>query len=681
MSPRRRDRPIRFRLIGLLLVPLFSLIGLWAVTAGVTIGDSLRLRTYNTLWSTLRQPADLLIVELQSERLASAQYLGSAAHEGRSEMGVQRLRTNAARDSVRKLALSEPSRAATTPAMRAQVDEMLAGLNHLDEIRAEIDEGLSNRLRAIETYNLISDAIYRMHYSLALIDDIPIYQQSRVVISLGYAKELLTREQAIEAGAAASGTMTEEERKLFTQLVGNRRFLIDQALPELDTGLRQMHVNLITTPLYQRLRLQEEKIISGAPLSARTQRVWQATSDDIAESFQTAQTDAGSRLAERAAPIADAILRRAVLAGGAGLLVVIVSILISLRVGSRLARELAGLRHAALDLANVRLPRVLEKLKKGDDVDLATEAPAIQTAGGTTEIQDVGRAFSTVQQTAVEAAIGQARLQRGVSQVFLNLARRSQTLLHRQRTQLDGMQRRTTEPDTLEDLFRLDHLTTRMRRHAEGLIILSGAAPGRVWRKPVALYDVVRGAAAEVEDYKRVTVFPMADNSLDGAAVADVIHLIAELIENATIYSPPHTTVSVRGEIVGNGFVVEIEDRGLGMTPERLAELNERLASPPEFDLADTDCMGLFVVARLAARRDIRVTLRPSPYGGTTAIVLIPSALVVGPKDPDLVRLADEEVTPEDIILASLSRSDIRTDIGSDIRINKDNKQPGEEEA
>ncbi|MEU7912792.1 sensor histidine kinase [Microbispora bryophytorum] len=655
MSPRRRDRPIRSRLIGLLLVPLFSLIALWAVTAGVAIGDSLSLRTYNTLWSTLRRPADSLIVDLQAERLTTARYLDSHRTDDRDIMVLQRQRTDRTRDKLRTLALSADSRSATTPAMRTQVDEMLAGLGRIDEIRAELDEGLSERLRAIETYNLVSDSIYRMHYSLALIDDIPIYQQSRVVISLGYAKELLTREQALEAAAGASG-LTDEERKLFTQLVGNRRFLIDQALPELDAGLRQLHVNLITTPLYQRLRLQEEQIIKAPRLSARTQRVWQSTSDDLAESFQKAQTEAAALLAERAAPIADSILRRAVLVGGFGLLAVVASILISLRVGGRLARELADLRQAALDLANKRLPGVLVKLKRGDDVDLATEAPPLQTEGGTAEIQDVGRAFSTVQETAVEAAIGQARLQRGVSQVFLNLARRSQTLLHRQRTQLHGMQRHATDPDMLEELFRLDHLTTRMRRHAEGLIILSGNAPGRAWRKPVPMYDVVRGAAAEVEDYARVNVLPMEDHGLDGAAVADVIHLIAELIENATVFSPPHTTVSVHGEIVGMGFAVEIEDRGLGMTNERLAELNERLANPPEFDLADTDRMGLFVVARLATRRDIRVTLRPSPYGGTTAIVLIPSVLMVGPKDPDLARLAAGEVTPEDIILASLQR-------------------------
>ncbi|MBO3751875.1 sensor histidine kinase [Streptosporangiaceae bacterium NEAU-GS5] len=642
MKQINRDRPIRVKLVGLLLVPLFSLIALWAVTAGVTLGDSMRMRTYNTLWSTLRQPADVLISEIQRERLASAKLLGGMRGASRSDLGSQRLKTDAARENLRRLATSDASRAATTDAMRSQVDEMLDRVEHLDDLRAEIDAGLSARLRAIETYNSVSDAIYRMHYSLALIDDIPIYQQSRVVISLGYARELLCREEAIAAAAQGAGELTDEERKLFTQLVGNRRFLIDQALPELDPALRQLHVNLITTPIYQRLRFQEEKIINARHITPAFERNWEVTADTVAESFDRAQAQSGSVLSAQAAPIADKIMLRAVLAGLGGLLAVGISILISLRFGGRLARELAGLREAALDLANVRLPRLVERLRSGEEVDVDAEAPFILSrAAPTTEIQDVGRAISSVQKTALEAAIGQARLQRGVNKVFVNLARRSQTLLHRQRTQLDGMQRRTTDPDSLEDLFRLDHLTTRMRRHAEGLIILSGAAPGRGWRKPVPLHDVVRGAAAEVEDYARVTVFPMGEHALEGAAVADVIHLVAELIENATTFSPPRTTVNVRGELVANGFAVEIEDRGLGLPAERLAELNEMLTDPPEFDLADSDRMGLFVVGRLARRRGIRVTLLPSAYGGTTAVVLVPRTQVV---------VDESQLTPEEFL-------------------------------
>ena len=168
-----------------------------------------------------------------------------------------------------------------------------------------------------------------------------------------------------------------------------------------------------------------------------------------------------------------------------------------------------------------------------------------------------------------------------------------------------------------------------MRRHAEGLIILSGAATGRSWRNPVRLVDVLRAAVAEVEDYTRVNVVTMTQARSPGRAVADVIHLIAELVENATLFSPPNTPVRLTGDLVGNGFAVEIEDRGLGMSEEKLAEINHRLANPPEFDLSDSDQLGLFVAGRLARRHGIRISMRTNPYGGSTAIVLIPHNLVV----------------------------------------------------
>ena len=241
-----------------------------------------------------------------------------------------------------------------------------------------------------------------------------------------------------------------------------------------------------------------------------------------------------------------------------------------------------------------------------------------------------------MQRTAVEAAVGQATLRKGIAQVFLNLAWRNQVLLQRQLTLLDTMERRVEEPDILEDLFKLDHLTTRMRRHAENLIILSDAAPARRWRDPVPLYDLVRSAVLEVEDYTRVTVAPMPDAPmLVGSAVTDVIHLIAELVENATVFSPPDTTVTVRSTKAANGFALEIEDRGLGLNPAMLEELNARLADPPEFDLADSDRLGLFVVARLAVRHNIKITLRRSPYDGTTAIVLLPTTLLATPEMAD----------------------------------------------
>ncbi|WP_246148798.1 sensor histidine kinase [Nonomuraea turkmeniaca] len=610
-----RSRTIRMKIIGLLLVPLTSMVVLWGVITAVTATEGLELREYKTLWTNLRFPAYKLISEIQNERLVSAKLLRHTT--GTATVAAQRTRTDTARDSFRDLSSTSKDR---SEEIRTQVDAVYTQLDRLDAIRGEIDTGLSDRLHTVEAYNAIIDTLFGLHRRVALIDDIPIYEQSRVVIDMSYARELLTREQAI-----ALGPVTAAERRLFTEIAGNRRFLVDQSLAELDPALRDANAALIASPAYQRMRMMEEQIIAGG-----MPKGWADATEGLAKSFNKTQMQASTMLNARAEPVADEVLNRAFMLAGTCLALVVVSIAFSLRMGDRLSRELGSLRLAALEVAQERLPHVVAKLRKGEKVDL----PELSVPSTTAEIDDVGQAFSTVQQTAVEAAVGQAQLSEGVGHVFRNLARRSQTLLHRQRIQLEDMQHRATDPDALEDLFKLDHLTTRMRRHAEGLIILSGATPGRGWSRPVPLLDVARGAAAEVEDYQRVTVEPMPANRLDGPVVGDVIHLIAELIENATVYSPAHTSVIVRGEKAARGFVFEVEDRGLGMSAEELAELNERLASPPEFDLADSDRLGLFVVSRLAARHDIRVTLRGSPYGGTTAIVLIPEEHVAEPEDP-----------------------------------------------
>ena len=221
--------------------------------------------------------------------------------------------------------------------------------------------------------------------------------------------------------------------------------------------------------------------------------------------------------------------------------------------------------------------------------------PRSRRRPATSSIQEVSRiaeSFGTVQGAAVSAAVDQARLRKGINQVFLNISMRNQSLLHRQLGMLDSMERRTSEPGALADLFRLDHLTTRMRRHAEGLIILSGSVPGRGWRDPVPGVDILRAAVAEVEDYVRVDVASESDDLVAGNAVSDVIHLIAELIENATVFSPPNTRIEVRAERVGTGLVAEVEDRGLGLSPDELDDINARLASPAEFDLRTASSSG-----------------------------------------------------------------------------------------
>jgi signal transduction histidine kinase len=353
------------------------------------------------------------------------------------------------------------------------------------------------------------------------------------------------------------------------------------------------------------------------------------------------------------------VLIRIALAAGVGLLAILVAAAVMGWFARRVAKDVASLDQAARRFADQQLPQLVERLRRGDKVDPASELPPPPQAR-VTEIARAASALASVERTAVTAATTETSVRSGISQVFVSLARRSQSLLQRQLRLLDDLERKAADPGALADLFPLDHLTTRMRRHAEGLIILSGAVPGRAWSSPVPVIDVIRGAIAEVEDYKRIAVVTNSEDMVAGSAVADMIHLLAELIENAALFSPSGTRVEVRAERVGNGFAFEIEDRGLGIKPEELDAINQQLSSPTDFDLANADQLGLFVVSRLAARHGLRVFLRPSPYGGTTAIVVLPRSMVT-PEDeaPPVAQLADHGASArwsEDLQLALTGR-------------------------
>jgi signal transduction histidine kinase len=316
---------------------------------------------------------------------------------------------------------------------------------------------------------------------------------------------------------------------------------------------------------------------------------------------------------------------------GAGLLVVVTVVIRLAWFARRLAEEISSLTATAGVLANEQLPQIVTALRNGEHVP---EATAVQSSMKIAEIASAATAISGLYRAAVSATVAEAGLRNGFRQILVSLGRRNQSLLHRQLRIIDGLEQQAINPSGLADLFTLDHLTTRMRRHAESLTILSGAASGRTWSGPVPVIDVMRAATAEVEDYTRVTVITDSDEAVTAPAVTDMIHLLAELIENATLFSPSTTRVEVRAERVANGFAIEIEDRGLGIPSDQLIHINAQLANPPDFDLADADRLGLFVAGRLAARHGVHVALTPSAYRGTKAVVVLPDSIVVAPAEP-----------------------------------------------
>jgi Nitrate and nitrite sensing/HAMP domain len=303
----------------------------------------------------------------------------------------------------------------------------------------------------------------------------------------------------------------------------------------------------------------------------------------------------------------------------------------SLLMAHSMAKPLELLERNARDVAERQLPGVVERLQQAQEVDLAATQATPVPIRSKDEIGRVAEAFNSVHQVATRVATEQAALRRSIGDMFVNLARRSQRLIDRQLNFIEELERDEADPDELAKLFQLDHMATRMRRNAENLIVLSSAESARRWSEPVALADVVRAAISEVEDFTRVKQITADEVQLAGHAVSDVVHLLAELIENATSFSPPETLVKIAGQATSNGHLLQIEDRGIGMTDEQLAAANERLANPPMIDFALSRLLGFFVVGRLAQRYGIRVQLRHSWYGGVTALVLVPTSLLLQP--------------------------------------------------
>jgi len=357
---------------------------------------------------------------------------------------------------------------------------------------------------------------------------------------------------------------------------------------------------------------------------------WQEASQDVNSTLVSLYADRSVSASKQAADSADNLMLRSVLFGAGLLLAEIIVGWIAIRLANKIVRRLVALKTETLALADETLPGVVERLRAGEHVDIVHEVPVLDH--GDDEVGQVAQAFNKAQQTAVVAAAHEARTRAGTRTVFLNIAYRSQVVVHRQLELLDQAERMQEDPELLTLLFSLDHLATRARRNAENLIILGGEQPGRRWRQPVSLVTLVRSAIGETEQYARVTTRELPNCQVNGNAVADLVHVLAELLDNATAFAPPTAKVEIRGNIVGRGVVIEIEDQGLGIAPEHRERLNAMLRDVPDFDvmaLSAEPRLGLFVVARLAARHGIQVTLSESrSYGGTKAIVLIPSALL-----------------------------------------------------
>ncbi|MFJ7295250.1 sensor histidine kinase [Streptomyces collinus] len=389
----------------------------------------------------------------------------------------------------------------------------------------------------------------------------------------------------------------------------------------------------LTTMISRVATLQSTDPSARAALAEQgiTAENWWAVNTLKFNAYEKIETDLADKAVSEASDIADDAQRDAYITGAAVVVALLLAFILAGAVARQMSRSMRQLRNAAFGIAEQRLPMLVDQLSRTDPgrVDTRVQAIPITT---TDEIGEVARAFDQVHREAVRLAAEQALLRGNINAIFTNLSRRNQSLIEGQLTLITDLENNEADPDQLENLFKLDHLATRMRRNGENLLVLAGEEPGRRWDQPVPLVDVLRAASSEVEQYERIELSGVPEAEIHGRAVTDLVHLLAELLENATTFSSPQTKVRVTATRLPDGRVmIEIHDKGIGLTAEDFADINHKLANPPTVDAAISQRMGLFVVGRLSDRHGIRVQLRPSgEQAGTTSLVMLPDAITHG---------------------------------------------------
>ena len=638
-----RNMQIRSKLIAVLVIPLVALTVLAALGIGANVARGVQADRVNDQ-TAFAVSLSTLVHELQRERDLSAGWVGSGRDAGYGGVVAQRVAVNQALQTFRR-DVNELDPDTEGSEFRRRVENALRRFDRLNEERQRIEADPAWTVaRTLDFYSNNIANLFAVELELAgETDDRTLIRNVATFVSLGRYKEAASQERGVVYAVASTGRFAPGEFQRFATTLGAQDTWRSQfditASPEQGARLDALQSHPDVTQTNGLRNFLRNALLTGDATSEvdLDPREWfQRTSaridllrgvettiaDDVSAASQAAQSSASRQ----------ALLYTVILA-----LVLVLTVGLSLWLVRSMVGPLRTLTRSANEVADERLPGLVDKLQHAKDPRDLDVVPEPVPVSSNDEIGQVSTAFNSVHRVAIQVATEQASLRKSIGDMFLNLARRSQSLIDRQLELIDDLERTEADPDALENLFKLDHLATRMRRNSEDLIVLSGAEPARRWSQPVPLVDAVRAALAEVEDYNRVELLPIDDIGVAGQAVSDVVHLLAELIENATSFSPPGTKVQVAGQQVSNGYVLEIEDRGLGMSDEELVEANERLANPPMVDFALSRMLGLYVVARLAQRYNIKVQLRHSWYGGITALVLLPPTVAVRAPLPEAI--------------------------------------------
>ncbi|NUR00919.1 MAG: sensor histidine kinase [Streptomyces sp.] len=620
---------MRTQLLAVVVIPIVTALVLGGLRVGSAVQNTQDADNARQLVRVINKGTALL-QKIEDERDLTALYVAAGRTGDTSRIDAQRSKTDAALAQVR--AEAAHVHGTTNSVLSTQLAVLNAFGPKTASLRHMVTRSTMRWPAVVDAYTaLITQLTDALDLLTPDIAGQVLVTRVGTLKTFAQATEKASQQRALLGGILAEGHFDADEAQSLTLAGRQQQALADQFLSSAPAAQRQFYERTLTGRDVDKAdTLQKQALaLQGTSRPSVDADTWFDTMTSkldlmrrVEQSLVGSAEDESSREQRQA--------ERSLLTAS---LVELLIILLVLGVTHVLVQSIVGplhtLRASTLDIAQRRLPEVVRLLRESSGAQLKPIEVEPTAVDSTDEIGRVARAFDDVHRDSVRLAFEQAQLRGRINTMFVNLSQRSQSLVERQLELIDHLENGEQDPDLLASLFKLDHLATRMRRNGENLLVLAGEKAGRRWSAPVRLVDVLRAAISEIEQYQRVQLRGLVTADVDGRAVNDVVHLIAELLENATTFSSPDTEVLVTCLLLsGGGAKVEIQDSGIGMSTEDLAEANERLLNPPVVDVAVARRMGMFVVGRLSGRHDIRVQLRGSSPHGVTAVVMLPQKLV-----------------------------------------------------
>ncbi|GAA3729965.1 ATP-binding protein [Plantactinospora mayteni] len=643
-----------------MLIPSVVAVVIWLVASGYLVFQGFYNREVANSVRNVSIPAVPALASLQQERRLSVAYLAQPSRDLQplaDQRGQTDQRLIALRSAANEALASAPQ--SITTRWQALTDQ----LDQLPNIRATIDSRTASGPRVYDFYNgLLESATTLFDTQARVVPDVAASLGGVTATEAFRVSDQMSRAGSTIDGAFSSRTLSQQGHLEFVALVGAYRAALTNIAPHLEPGARARYESVTASDPWKELVAAENALIAagawddGIPRGLPVNRTrWETLTRQVSDELISLAVLQADGVSAEALRTGNNQLLTASLGSLLALSIAIAAILWAIRqshilVDQALSVRLAKLGQEAAAIVDERIPLMMARLRRREKVDLAVELPSHDY--GSDEIGQVASVINRSLKVAAAAAVDEAKTRAAGIAMLMGVARRPQRPLQRGLKVIEELQDRVGDEKLLTELFDINHQLTQTRRFLENLVILAGGQIGRRFQNPVPVRRVLLAAFAEAQQYQRITLRGAPDVALTGRAVAGTIHLLAELLDNALAFSPPKTTVWVTCNEVKHGVAVEIEDGGVGMNAEALENANELLAKAPTPDVAalkDGAQVGLHVVAELAKRDGIQVSLRTSAYGGLLAIVLLPDRLIT----PETAGSADR--TDPDLLLPAMA--------------------------